>query len=146
MSSDGSKVSRKTGEFWRSCRFLYPHRAIVVVSICCALFVGLASAGGLSTMLPLMRVFIEGDTVPNWINRQIVEKRLEVKLSDAEDIRLLKVDADGPAGRAGIKKGQVLTSTDGPYGAERLSELSDPEISDTTLTASDGTLRRVPLN
>ena len=81
-SADRKEQSKSHAAFWRACRYLFPYRGIVTVSILCALFVGVAFAGGLGTMLPIMRVLIEGDTLQNWMNREIAEKRLGVRLFD----------------------------------------------------------------
>src|SRR5471032_1700599 len=77
--------NKSTADFWRATRYLRPYTDIVIISIISALFVGLAMAGGLGTMLPVLSVLIKGDTVPNWINRQIVQKRLELKFSADAD-------------------------------------------------------------
>ena len=45
------KKDKSIANFWRACRFLYPYRRIMAVSIVCALFVGAAFTGGLSSML-----------------------------------------------------------------------------------------------
>ena len=82
MSSDDSSRSpdKSTATFWHACRFLAPHRGIVIISIICAFVVGLAFTSGLGTMLPILQVLIKGDTVQGWMDRQIVERRLGVKL------------------------------------------------------------------
>ena len=55
--------SKTYDSFWRATRYLFPYRGLITVSVLCALFVGVAYAGGLGTMLPIMRVLIEGDTL-----------------------------------------------------------------------------------
>ena len=50
----------------------------MIGSVLSALFIGVAMAGGFTTMLPVLRVLINGDTVPNWANRVLVQKRLGV--------------------------------------------------------------------
>src|SRR6186997_3008704 len=75
------KRDKSTRDFWRACRFLYPYRAMVATSIICALFIGVAFTGGLSSMVPMMQVFLKGDTIQSWANRAITERRLGVTFS-----------------------------------------------------------------
>src|SRR5918993_3964840 len=72
--------SKTDAAFWRAFRHLLPYRGIIAVSIACALFVGLAFAGGLGTMLPIMQVLLDGDTIKSWVDREIAEKRLDARL------------------------------------------------------------------
>src|ERR1700722_1875871 len=110
-STKRAAKNKSTADFWRATRYLRPYTDIVIISIISALFVGLAMAGGLGTMLPVLSVLIKGDTVPNWINRQIVQKRLDLRFSadsDSTDLRVIKVGAGKTAARAGIKAGDAL--------------------------------------
>src|SRR5947209_3301433 len=104
------RKSKDARAFWRAVRFLFPYRWMVVASITAAFFVGLALTGGLTTMLPIIRVVINGDTVPAWVDRQIAEKRLGVKLSDepAAPIRIIRVDPGGAASKAGLHAGDEM--------------------------------------
>ncbi len=69
----------KHRHFWRACRYLWPYRVKVAISVMAAIFVGLALTGGLTTMLPVMQVLINGDTMPAWMYRQTAQARLKVK-------------------------------------------------------------------
>ncbi len=60
---------KNLAEFWKATTFLVPYRQMVIASIVSAFFVGLAMAGGLGTMLPVLRILVNGDTIPNWGNR-----------------------------------------------------------------------------
>jgi hypothetical protein len=64
---------KNNANFWRALAYLRPYRAMVGVSIVCAVFVGLAMTSGLATMLPIVRVLINGDSVPAWVDRTIVD-------------------------------------------------------------------------
>jgi len=104
---------KKRDSFFRACRYLSPHRRIVFVSIICAIIVGIAFTGGLGTTLPIMQVLINGDTIPDWVNRKIVEKRLGVRFADDVNVaRLAKVDPGGQAARKGLRPGQALRLPD----------------------------------
>src|SRR4051812_49301297 len=85
MTSDFRTKRRKNADFWRAVGFLRPHWKIVAISIACAFIVGIAFTSGLSTMLPIMQVLIKGDSVQAWVDRQIVQNRLNVKLADDPD-------------------------------------------------------------
>src|SRR5581483_10899656 len=76
MSSDARHKSKRNTEFWRACRYLYPYRGMVVISIVCAIFVSAALAGGLGTLVPITRVFLNGDTVQTWAEREIAQDRI----------------------------------------------------------------------
>jgi ABC-type multidrug transport system fused ATPase/permease subunit len=72
MSQSRPSKRKSKREFFRACRFLWPYRAKVVVSIICAFGTGAFTASGLAMLLPLLNVLVEGQTV-----RQFVDKQLE---------------------------------------------------------------------
>src|SRR5947207_11002385 len=112
---------KSTKDFWRAARYLYPYRGMVITSIVCALFIGIAFTGGLSSMVPMMQVFLKNDTIGTWAQRKIAERRLGVELTtESGDLRILKVTEKGAASRAGLKAGDLI----GPR--EALASLSDP--------------------
>jgi ATP-binding cassette, subfamily B, bacterial MsbA len=137
-SAKRQEKNKSTADFWRATRYLRPYLDIVIVSIISALFVGLAMAGGLGTMLPVLSVLIKGDTVPNWINRQIVQKRLDLRFSadaDTPGLYVIKVTSGKFAARAGIKPGDAIAAGDAtsPEQTRILSELADPAVTSITL-------------
>ena len=67
---------------WRACKFLKPHLPTIIISVFCAIFVAVSVVGSLSSMLPIIKVLSKGDSVQSWANRQIIERRLGVHLSD----------------------------------------------------------------
>ncbi|HZN66768.1 MAG TPA: ABC transporter ATP-binding protein [Tepidisphaeraceae bacterium] len=93
------RKDRSNRDFWRACQFLYPYRWMVATSILCALFVGVAFTGGLSSLAPMMQVFLKGDTVATWANREIVERRLGVTI-DEEELQKVVVVRTRPGGFA----------------------------------------------
>ena len=105
------KRSRGTPHFWRAVRYLGPHRRIVVISILCAFFVGLTFASGLGTMVPIMRLLMNSDTMQGWVRRMAIEQRMAVRM-DEKDSTVLRVinvsDPNGPAAKAGIGPGDEL--------------------------------------
>src|SRR5690606_40927500 len=102
MSEDTRRKSKSTADFWRAASYLYPHRRLVVVSIICAFVVGAAFTSGLSAMLPILRVLIYGDSVQAWMDRQIIESRLDVRLAEEEAVRIVQVKEGGEIGRAHV--------------------------------------------
>ncbi len=122
---------RAQEDFWRAMRFLLPYRAMIALSLAAALFVGLAMAGGFTTMLPVLNVLIRGDTVPNWVYRRVAAARLGVTFADdaaeATDLRILRVAADSPAAAAGLVAKDALG--DGTLAGEGrvLGQLADPD-------------------
>lgn len=107
----------KLTALWRALRFLLPYRRIIIISMVCAVFVGMTATVGLSTLLPALQVLLRGDTVQAWVDRQIVQQRLGVNLvDDLSELRLARV-ATGAAQAAGLSPGAEIVSVrpvDGP--------------------------------
>lgn len=148
MSSEPRKKDKSNSQFWRACRYLYPYRGLVVISIVCALLVSFAFAGGLGTLLPIMRVFLNGDTVQTWVDRAIVQPRLGVVFADSTDeLRLVKVEPGGAAAQEGLKVNDVLSVPNALPGkagyAQTLDVLSDPAPGSATLEVS-GRQKSIP--
>ena len=150
-------------DFTRAMRHLLPYRGIIGLSLAAAIFVGLAMAGGFTTMLPVLSVLIKGDTVQTFVERRIVATRLGVTFAadaaDAADLRVIKVTPASPAAAAGIVPGDALARPEssaptGPAaGAANTAEvavlnrLSDPATTAATLTLTGGrtaTVSRLP--
>lgn len=149
MSSESGKTDRTTTYFWRACGFLYPYRALVVISIICAIFVSAAYAGGLSSLAPMMHVFLNGDTVQTWAQREIVQRRLGITFADqTRELQVVRVDPAKAGGQAGLKIGDVLAVADAGAGSpafrSTLEALSDPARSSVILQGRAG--KRIPLS
>ena len=134
MSSEPRKKDKSNSQFWRACRYLYPYRGLVVISIVCALFVSFAFAGGLGTLLPIMRVFLNGDTIQTWVDRAIVQPRLGVTFADSTDeLRIVKIEPGKAAAGQRLKVNDVLSIPHGSSGkqgyVDTLEQLSDPSAS-----------------
>jgi len=111
----------------RALGYLRPYRGMVIISIVSAFFVGLTMAGGLTSMVPIIRILINGDTIPGWVDRVILEHRLVVKVFDdpaSEKLMLISVDKKGPAWAAGYRITQNITGDEPTAGL--LHDLADP--------------------
>jgi subfamily B ATP-binding cassette protein MsbA len=135
------KKKKDLVDFWRAARFLLPYRRKITISVVAAFFIGLAMAGGLGSIIPVLRVLISGDTIPSWINRTIAESRMDIKIasesSDLGTIRVTAVEKTGPGQAAGLLPGDLLV----PHGqdpAPVLSTLADPGVSEATLHLASG--------
>jgi ATP-binding cassette, subfamily B, bacterial MsbA len=121
--SEQSKMDRpkvkgsRNRYFWRACRYLWPYRAKILVSVLAALFVGVALTAGLTTMLPIMQVLINGDTVPGWMYRQTAQARLKVKLVADPGIVQISQVTPGPGKQAGLRVGDEIVDAPMPAGA-----------------------------
>lgn len=141
MSERAAKPQKSLTAFWWACRYLRPHSAAVITSFLCAILVGGAMAGGLSTMLPIIRVLFSGDTVQAWVNRQIVETRMGVRLAEeAKQFAIVRIDRGRksplPAEAAGLQLGTVGPASI-PGVDALLAELADPARSQATLTVAN---------
>jgi subfamily B ATP-binding cassette protein MsbA len=100
MSQQGPAKRGKLADFRRACRFLYPHRRLVAVSVLCALVVGVAFTCSLGTMLPVFNVLLSGESAQTWIDRSIAQKRISARLSPDNDWTALA----NPAARQALAK------------------------------------------
>jgi ATP-binding cassette, subfamily B, bacterial MsbA len=125
---------KNNANFVRAVRYLRPYRGMVIISIVCAFFVGLTMVGGLGSMVPIIRVLINGDTIPGWVDRVILEHRLVVKVLDdplSEKLMLLSVDRHGPAWTAGYRPRQEIDGNESM--PVLLHDLADPARSSIVL-------------
>lgn len=92
MSHKPVSNPKGSADFWRACRYLWPHRRIVIISILCALAAGIFFTSGLSAMLPILRVLIYGERVQTWVDRQVAESRLGVALAESgQSVQVIKI-------------------------------------------------------
>ena len=136
------KPKKKVDAFLRALKHLWPHRRFVLVSILCAFVVGGVFTAGLGTMLPVMQILINGDTIEDWVNRKIVEERLQVRLADDNfTVRPIKITPGGVAATAGLPVGAAWTlpgAAAGDRPASRLlAHLADRGRSSTLLVSQD---------
>jgi ABC-type multidrug transport system fused ATPase/permease subunit len=143
----GRKRDKSLRNFGRATRFLWPYRRTVIISIGCALFVGVAFTGGITAMLPIMRVLLNNQTVAEWANGQIAENRLGVQLSDeAAEVRILRVHEGSPAERAGLLPSDVVVpeTHTGLERRDRLKHLADPAVTTADIAGKPVMLNAAP--
>jgi subfamily B ATP-binding cassette protein MsbA len=70
--------------WWRVLRGVWPYRTLVVISIICALGVGLSYASGVAVMLPVLKIFISTEGIHGWADREAAQDRLGVTLWDLD--------------------------------------------------------------
>src|ERR1700744_5038354 len=70
--------------WWRVLRGVWPYRTLVVISIVCALGVGLSYASGVAVMLPVLKIFISNEGIHGWADRTAAQERLGVTLWDLD--------------------------------------------------------------
>src|SRR5438477_9032388 len=104
------RKKRKKDQFWRACRYLAPHKTLVIISILAAFVVGAAFTGGLGTLLPIMQVLVKNGSVQDWVNRLVVENRLDVRLVDnSHEVRIADLTHKHDKDYNHFKTGQVLS-------------------------------------
>ncbi len=122
------RKDKKLVAFRRACRYLGPYRNIVTISVISAFFVGLIFTTGLGAMLPILKVLVNGDTVQGWVNRQLVEKRLDVSLlDDPSKVQIIRTKSDGLAAKQGLLPGDVLVDGQATTAGGTLEQLSRPD-------------------
>ena len=141
------KKDKSLKNFWRACRFLWPYRQTVLISILCAFFVGIAFTGGITAMLPIMRVLLNNQTVAEWADLQILENRLGAQLTDeGTEVGIVRLDDDGAAARAGVKTRDVVFEETLPADQRRaqLRQLRDPATTSMQIAGKEVQLGTVP--
>jgi subfamily B ATP-binding cassette protein MsbA len=146
------KKDKRKDSFWRACRYLWPHSKLVIISILCAFVVGGAFTTGLGTMLPIMQVLIDGGTVQDWVNRKVVEDRLNVRLADDNhEVRVAAVKTgDNPLHLSDTL--WLPNDVRGPASSSHaLVVLSDPSRSTAAIVIGQGpptelSLARIPFH
>jgi len=129
--AEPKRKRKRNADFWRACRYLAPYRRLMIISIVCAFFVGGAFTSSLVTVLPIIRVLINNDTVPDWLDRQIADHRLGVTLStDPDQPRILSMEPHGAAATSGFREGDALTAqrTDARGEPSALAGLADSGV------------------
>jgi ABC-type multidrug transport system fused ATPase/permease subunit len=92
--------------WWRVLRGVYPYRWMVVLSMICALGVGLSYASGVTVMYPVMKIFISAEGMEGWANRAATQSRLGVTIWDLDitntrnqtGLKVVGAEKDAPAG------------------------------------------------
>lgn len=59
-------------------------------------------------MLPILRVLLNNDTVPNWVDRQIVGYRIGASFTDDQDHPIATLKPEGIAEKAGLRRNDLL--------------------------------------
>lgn len=110
MSQKTERKPKKTTDFWRACRFLYPYRVMVTVSILCAFVTGGIMTAGIGALFPILQVLTKDQTVSGWIDRTIVETRMGVTLStDPGPMRIFRINPTGPTASTALRTGDEIT-------------------------------------
>jgi ABC-type multidrug transport system fused ATPase/permease subunit len=141
--SSSSRKRKRTADFWRACRYLAPHRRLVIISIICAFLVGLTFASGLGAILPVLRILVNGDTLQSYAGRAVAQHRLDVQLADTPaEVKIVAIAHPhiSPAGKAGLEKYDVLRLPGA--GDDALAALADPLKSEVSVHASGPTGER----
>jgi ABC-type multidrug transport system fused ATPase/permease subunit len=101
----------------------------VVLSIVCALGVGLSYASGVAVMLPVMKIFTSSEGVHGWSNRVAAQKRYHIDLWDL-DSQVRSV--------AKPNKGEAALAPKGPLQLALVIKTAYPEAPGVLATAQVG--------
>ncbi len=92
--------------WWRVLRGVWPYRAVVIISMICALGVGLSYAAGIGVLMPVLKIFVSSEGAHAWAHRSAVEKRF--------DVTIWPLGANIQKGKSGIIIGAFGGSTPEP--------------------------------
>jgi ABC-type multidrug transport system fused ATPase/permease subunit len=98
-----------------------------------------------------MQVLINKDTIADWVNRKVVENRLDVRLGEENTtVRVSRVDPKGALATSTIQPGQVLSLPDSPTPApvaasHVLSVLADPQRASAKILVDGANPMDLPL-
>jgi ABC-type multidrug transport system fused ATPase/permease subunit len=107
----------RLGDFWRAAKFVGPYRRRMIISILAALFVGATGTAGLTLLFPIMQVLLKGESVQQYVDRSVAERRLGATLNETVGARIVVVRAipGGAADRIGAKPGdEIIIGFDKP--------------------------------
>jgi ABC-type multidrug transport system fused ATPase/permease subunit len=65
--------------WWRVLRGVRPYKFSVIISLICALGVGLSYASGIVVLLPVMKIFVSKEGITGWAHRTAAESRLNTE-------------------------------------------------------------------
>ncbi len=103
--------------FFRSIQYLKPYRRRLAISIVCVIFIAMLWGGGLSMMLPGMKILISDEGIHGWAYNSMIQDRLDARIvqgivpagTDVDSRQLslvldiVSVEDDGRAHEGGIK-------------------------------------------
>src|ERR1700683_747712 len=125
MSESAKAKKKRNPPFWRACRFLWPYRGRIGVSVTAAVIVGVCMTGGLGSMLPIMRGMINGDSVQAWVYRQGAGARAGGAVfahpglgatfsADPGVVQIAQIGSNSPLRKAHLDVGTVIESAPPP--------------------------------
>ncbi|MBK8267942.1 MAG: ABC transporter ATP-binding protein [Planctomycetes bacterium] len=108
-----SKKGASPIEFLRILKFAKPWKNYLAVAVGCVVFVAATYSLNILALLPLIKVIGEEQSIPNWINQNVVENRLHVGLSEKKQrIKIRDIRSESPLhGKA--EQDDWLASVDG---------------------------------
>ncbi|HVT81786.1 MAG TPA: hypothetical protein VHM90_14165, partial [Phycisphaerae bacterium] len=70
--------------WWRVLRGVIPYKWSVIISMVCALGVGLSYASGVTVLYPVTRIFMSKETLQGWSNRITAQTRLGIDIQELD--------------------------------------------------------------
>jgi subfamily B ATP-binding cassette protein MsbA len=65
----------------RLWRYVRPQKRTLTLAIICIVIMAMSYSAGISSVLPILQVMLERESVPAWVNRSVAERRLDAKLA-----------------------------------------------------------------
>jgi ABC-type multidrug transport system fused ATPase/permease subunit len=117
--------------WWRVLRGIKPYMLGAVISVLCALGVGLSYASGVAVLIPVMKIFVSYEGIHGWANRDGAEKRFHLEFED------LNFNQDRHNARPEFNVDHLVIRSIGPDTVAELGKVS-PGDAITEVTATVG--------
>jgi len=129
-TSMGEKRSKRKREselrqfrhFGRVLEYVWPHKRHLVVAILCMIMVAMCYTASIASLYPILKVFLARESLPQFLDRSIAERRLKCQLvvrepaegqSGAVAVVIADVSAGSPLAAQEVTIGDVIVGFDG---------------------------------
>ena len=148
-SANIAVTSRKGGSpihFMRVLRFSRPYFPVLVPGLFCIVIFAMTYSLNIVTLLPVIKLMADNQSLPTWVDQTVAEKRLQFLLIDAEDRVQIVATKGQKKLPEGVRDRDIVVGVNGepespegafheiatlPNGAEATLEVLHPETGET---------------
>jgi ABC-type multidrug transport system fused ATPase/permease subunit len=112
--------------FARLLGYVWPHKRYLYPALACILLMALTYSASIGSVFPVLKVVVEREGLHGWVNRYIVEKRLDCRLAlydperhravpgiPASATKIIEVKSKSPLRHAGVEADDFIVGLDG---------------------------------